>query len=322
MAINEKYCSECGAKNPIENQFCVNCGTQFPKQDMTFQSSPQYDEQPLKGNYSEGPVGSNYQQPPNYSQLGNYQAAPGYSPVVITPIKSWEGGTVMDAAKGMVLKPRETAPAVLTDPNAPSGIIFVHIMAVVSALFNYVSALRVRYEYASNVPQEFRTADLNAFTPSFISSLISGILGVYISWYVGSWIMGLFIKGGIPINSPVYPRFNAVLRNLNAYRYIPSIIGNIILILALFIEPPRLILISMQDVLGTGTPIPLPVPQPYSILFTIIAVILIVGALVVALYMLYHSIMSLGYNGSGLMILIFIIGAFEIYSVYSNYIKF
>lgn len=39
MTNQEKFCTECGTKNPIENQFCLECGHEFTSNDITAETN-------------------------------------------------------------------------------------------------------------------------------------------------------------------------------------------------------------------------------------------------------------------------------------------
>ena len=197
MTENSIFCADCGTKNEQSSIFCENCGKE------------------LKAAAAK---------PGKYSKLGDYQSEESFTPSMMSAPSTWNQGSLVNATINSYVKPDSTIPPLLEDANAPSMTPLVIIYALLSAILTYYTTLKSEYTFDDTVDQ----LQQDALAPDLIPALasISAVIefaGVFLIWYIGSWILASLLKGGMPMNSPLRMNASAAMRKLNAIRYFPRV---------------------------------------------------------------------------------------------------
>lgn len=216
MSKSEKFCSQCGAINDFDAIFCNNCGKRFEQNkqqpQITRDTSPLETAQARQTSYQpEASTGSYYQ--------GNkYQSQTDY---IDTPENTFQG------ALQFVKDPERAAPTLMMDPEAPSGIMIVLIHTLLVGLVSYMLITNEVFfnelTQNSQFQQSLDESGLDIESVAIVAAFFAGLY-VLILWALGSYIMGLFVKGGIPKQSPMHYNFGHAMRQQTAYRsivYIP-----------------------------------------------------------------------------------------------------
>jgi hypothetical protein len=198
----------------------------------------------------------------------------------------------------------------------------VIIYALLSAILTYYTTLKSEYTFDDTVEQ----LQQDALAPGNIPALatVSAVIefaGVFLIWYIGSWILASLLKGGMPMNSPLRMNASAAMRKLNAIRYFPSMIMVIVQIILVQLEDNQVFWMGTQNVQGTDTIVTETVTY-FSPLFMTISFILYAIALMASLYVLYRGVKALGYQGGSLMMITLGLGLWGFYSAYVSYIVY
>jgi hypothetical protein len=295
MTENSIFCADCGTKNEQSSIFCENCGKE------------------LKAAAAK---------PGKYSKLGDYQGEESFTPSMMSAPSIWNQGNLVNATINSYVKPDSTIPPLLEDANAPSMTPLVIIYALLSAILTYYTTLKSEYTFDDTVEQ----LQQDALAPGNIPALatVSAVIefaGVFLIWYIGSWILASLLKGGMPMNSPLRMNASAAMRKLNAIRYFPSMIMVIVQIILVQLEDNQVFWMGTQNVQGTDTIVTETVTY-FSPLFMTISFILYAIALMASLYVLYRGVKALGYQGGSLMMITLGLGLWGFYSAYVSYIVY
>ncbi len=292
MTENSIFCADCGGKNEPSSIFCENCGKELKAA-----------------------------KPGKYSQLGDYETQESFSPTMMAGPSTWNQGNLINAAINSYVKPDSTIPPLLEDANAPSPTPIVLIYAFLSAVLTYLITIKVTYTFEEGLSEDIT----QAFEPEVLSVLASvsaivSFIGVFVVWYIGSWILGALIKTGMPINSPVNLNASVAMRKLNAIRYVPSIFVALLQIILLQVEDNQVFHLTATTVAGTESATTTIVSN-FSPLYMMLSFIIIVIALLASLWVLYKGIKATGYQGGSLMMITVGLGLWGFYSAYVSYIN-
>lgn len=292
MTENSIFCADCGSKNEQSSIFCENCGKELKAA-----------------------------KPGKYSKLGGYQTQESFSPTMMAGPSTWNQGSLINATINSYVKPDNTIPPLLEDLNSPNTTPLVLVYAFLSAVLTYMLTSKVTYTFQEGINEEITTA----FQPEVLSilasiSAIGSFLGVFLVWYIGSWILASIIKSGLPMNSPILMNASHAMRKLNAIRYVPSIIIVTIQIILLQFEDNQELYLSEAVVGGQDTVITKIITN-FSPLYMMLSFILVVIALLASLYVLYKGVKAIGYQGGTLMMITVGLGLWGFYSAYATYIN-
>lgn len=141
---------------------------------------------------------------------------------------------LIDGSTKMITDPKTYSVRLLADPNSPSSLPLFVIRVILVALVAYY-----KFQKDSYFDEFFRTAiqDVSEQTGFSITELrsvysitfpIIYVVGLFLLFWIGSWIMGLLIKRSLHPQSPLKNNTSRAMRQLNGYRQVPLIIGQII----------------------------------------------------------------------------------------------
>jgi len=242
-----KYCPNCGYGNKHSDRFCNNCGTDISHL-AEGPVKPQY-QQPIQQTTQPPPQ---YQQPQSYAQPPPYQQPPTYGQQtgpIVYQLRSFEGKGLLDATNKILRNPAKTTPELLEDQTAPGSRIFVLIFALLNASLVYMKSVKTEYievNVDSSLESQYTTDE--GIRELALLNGIGAFLLVFVGWFVGSFIIGLMIRGGLPMNSYVKYNPSQSMRQLGGFRYVPYIVVLIIQIILLNFEDKR-----QSRVEGDGT---------------------------------------------------------------------
>lgn len=245
-----------------------------------------------------------------------YQSqAPPSGPFPIMPgeQRRWVGGSLLSAIKAMLISPTKSTPELLEDPNAPSPFPLVFLMAIITGIFTYLDTIKVEYNEVEVDPLLAGRYNAEVIKDTALQTAFVAFILTFIFWWVGSWLLGYLIKGGLPPNS--YVKYNATqaMRRLNSYRYAPKIITVTIQILLLSREEDRVANVSEgQEILGIPQP-QIEFIQDYSAFYiAMVSILTLIGAIIASI-MLYKGIKhGLNHQGNAPLIIaiLLVIGPF------------
>ncbi|MHA2251187.1 MAG: zinc ribbon domain-containing protein [Candidatus Kariarchaeaceae archaeon] len=267
---NSKYCENCGAKNSDNAIFCTNCQNAFDANQQSGQG--------------------------NFSSLGNFQQVNQEATITVEP-RTWRGGNLGNGITAIYSSPDKATPELLEDPNAPSPIILVIIAAILTAITTYLVTSKVTYVNV-NVDSQFEdnyTSDA-VIQQAQIAAVIAALF-IFAIWWIGSWILALLVRGGLPDNSVVKYNATPSMRKLNGYRYVPAIVISVIQIILLSFEDNRTADVKMGKSLGVDAPV-VDYTSNYSDFYTLITPVLSILAAVISAYILFAGIKK-GLNHQG-----------------------
>lgn len=260
------FCNNCGAEN-TGSEFCPNCGQRT--------STAEQVEQPGK-----------------YQQLGNYGQYQ-QQPQMRTP-EPWTGGSLVDAVKKMYLNTDLYAKTLIEDMNAPNSYILAAIAIVTSTIAAILASAKTVTVY-----EDAQMESIMSGYSGIFSSESMGILSIFIVilvWLIGSWILGLFVKGGLPYGTYSHHNVTTAMLKLNAYRLVATLVISIPQIIYLLFAPDIVITVHAN---GTTT-------IDAGMYYPLMGILTIISA-VISLYLLYRGVNALDYNGSGLYFVLFIL---------------
>ena len=282
MAQSNSFCENCGKKMSPDVEYCASCGAHQPEN---------------KG---------------KFATLGGFNA-PSQQPMAAQEIVSWTGGSLVETIKEFVVNPFETGRRVLPASESPNPIALVIIAGLLAGIIAQIESNKTTYLFNSDI-DELSRESIEGALPGLGTNVGLTFGATLLSWYVGSWLLGILVKGGFPMNSPL--KFNAseAMRKLNSYRYVPMIVGSIIQLIVLVtaggqqtvtygmgiipifnVEGPTIIEISGFDTVYSVTQL-LIVPLFYAY----------------SLFMMWKAIAANQYSGSALYIILAIMGYFSV----------
>ncbi|MHA2092008.1 MAG: zinc ribbon domain-containing protein [Candidatus Kariarchaeaceae archaeon] len=277
MSNVEKYCEECGTANAISAKFCQVCGEKF------YETSKPFEEQPLI-------------QPPQYHPRDEYippsqhpSQQQGFQPLMMSTPTQWQGGGLIQGIKLLYTSPSESASPLLEDLKSPSSVLLVFILASLAGLISYLDAMKIDYLEIDVDPQFESQYEADTIR---LTAIIAGVFTfaiIFAIWWIWSWILGLIIKGGLPFNSVVRYNASQSMRKLNGYRYVPSIIAQLIRIILLLAEDNRTANVSMGSTGLGDAPIP-KIVTDYSDFYVTSVLLLSTAASIIAALILYRVI--------------------------------
>lgn len=273
MAQNSKFCPECGNEIIAGETFCSSCGKAISQ-----------------------PSGK-------FSSLSGFQTETQQPIMMMKGAQKWEGGGLATATKEIFTDTNRVAPSLLQDPSSPNPIIIVIILGILSAVFVYVTQIKTVVIIGDDIPSEM-ISQIEQTGGASILTLATAFIGIFLEWYIGSWLLGLFLKGGFPPNNILKFETSAAMRKLNAYRYIPAVIGITIQIIIIFASPDQTAVYHMETFFGVE--IPLPTYSGFGSLYNLTVAVTEIIAGLVSIYLLYKAVMANGYQGSMLYVVIII----------------
>lgn len=275
MAQNSKFCPDCGNEILAGETFCSSCGKAISK-----------------------PSGK-------FSSLSGFQTETQQPIMMMQGAQPWKGGGLATASKEIFTDTNRVAPSLLQDPSSPNPIIIVIILGILSAVFAYVTQIKTVVIIGEDIPSEM-ISQIDQTGGASILTLATSFIGIFLEWYIGSWLLGLFLKGGFPPNNILKFETSAAMRKLNAYRYIPAIIGLSILTVILFVSPDQTATYHMDLLPFLNIEAPLPVYSGFGSLYNIALAAIEIIAGLISIYLLYKAVMANGYQGSMLYVVIII----------------
>lgn len=292
MAEKEKFCPECGTINDVDSNFCRKCGSDLPKagkQGLEDKSALEiareqgHAESDTKA-FDQSSYGAQEQEPYGFDQssYGSQQQPPGdFSGEIV------ESNNAIEGFVNILTKPKQSTPALLLDPDAPSSTPLMLIAALFAAVLSYfviTDDSYFNYFYKEQLEEQLSdtgmTIDQLRDTYSIMMPILSALL-VILVWYVGAWLLGMFVKGGAYPNSPLKYNASGAMRQLYGYRMVPHIFILVIQLIIVLSYPP--------DTYNELSPI------------------LIIIPVVISAIILYRALgPHLGYNGSAHKIFAFL----------------
>jgi hypothetical protein len=277
MSNVEKYCEECGTVNSVNAKFCQVCGEKF------YETSKPFTEQPLV-------------QPPQYHPRDDYlppnqhpSPQQGFQPLMMSAPAQWQRGGLLQGIISLYKSPTKSTAPLLEDQSSPTTLGLVFVMAALTGLLSYINEMKTEY-LNIDVTAGFESRyEPSGIQQTAIQNGVFAFAGVFLGWWVGSWVLGLLIKGGLPYDSVVRYNVSQSMRKLNGYRYVPSILVHVIQILLLQGEQDRKANVSMEPVLGVKAPVNTYVSD-YSDFYLSTSLFLTLAATIVSAFILYKAI--------------------------------
>ena len=186
MSNVEKFCEECGTVNSLNAKFCQVCGEKF------YETSQPLAEEPLIQQTHDLPR-DDY---PHQNQYSSQQ--PGSQPLMMSTPTQWHGGGLLHGISSLYKSPTKSAAPLLEDQSSPGTLGLVFVMAALTGLLSYINAMKIEYLNV-DVDSAFESQyESSGIQQTAMQNSIIAFISIFVGWWVGSWILGLLIKGGLP----------------------------------------------------------------------------------------------------------------------------